>query len=89
MFKRTSKVDLGKCNFAVTIIKSDRTDAWEVYESPGVQPVFLNQEQAIDYAKDRGFSIQQVAIKCLKKGDWLLDHIEGELAFMRGLDLLG
>jgi hypothetical protein len=22
----------------------------------------------------------------LKKGDWLLDHIEGELAFMRGAD---
>ena len=30
--------------------------------------------------------VKKVAIKCLKKGDWLLDHIEGELAFMRGAD---
>jgi hypothetical protein len=28
--------------------------------------------------------VENVAVKCLKKGDWLLDHIEGELAFMRG-----
>ena len=33
--------------------------------------------------------VEKVAIKCLKKGDWLLDHIEGELAFMRGSDLHG
>jgi hypothetical protein len=25
-------------------------NGWQVYEAPGVQPVFLNQEQAIDYA---------------------------------------
>jgi len=30
--------------------------------------------------------VERVAVKCLKKGDWLLDHIEGELAFMRGAD---
>jgi len=24
-------------------------NGWQVYEAPGVQPVFLNQEQAIDY----------------------------------------
>jgi hypothetical protein len=28
-------------------------NGWEVYEAPGVQPVFLNQEQAIDYATGR------------------------------------
>jgi len=28
-------------------------NGWQVYESPGVQPVFLNQEQAIGYAQDR------------------------------------
>jgi hypothetical protein len=28
-------------------------NGWQVYESPGVQPVFLNQEQAIDYATGR------------------------------------
>jgi hypothetical protein len=25
-------------------------NSWEVFESAGVQPVFLSQEQAIDYA---------------------------------------
>jgi hypothetical protein len=25
-------------------------NGWQVYEAPGVQPVFLSQEQAIDYA---------------------------------------
>ena len=30
--------------------------------------------------------VEKVAVKCLKKGDWLLDHIEEELAFMRGAD---
>ena len=30
--------------------------------------------------------VKKAAIKCLKKGDWLLDHVEGELAFMRGAD---
>ena len=31
--------------------------------------------------------VQKVAAKCFKKGDWLLDHIEEELAFLRGQDL--
>jgi hypothetical protein len=26
-------------------------------------------------------------VKCLKRGDWVLDHIQEELAFMRGADL--
>jgi len=30
--------------------------------------------------------VEKVATKCLKKGDWLLDHIEEELAFMRDTD---
>jgi hypothetical protein len=30
---------------------------------------------------------EKVAKKCLKPGDWLLDRIEEELAFMRGADL--
>ena len=30
--------------------------------------------------------VERVAAKCLKKGDWLLDHMEEELAFMRGTD---
>jgi hypothetical protein len=28
---------------------------WQVYESPGVQPVFLNQGDAIDYATGRAW----------------------------------
>ena len=28
-------------------------NGWEVYEAPGVHPVFLNQQQAIDYATCR------------------------------------
>jgi hypothetical protein len=28
-------------------------NGWQVYESPGVQPVFLNQGEAIDYATGR------------------------------------
>jgi hypothetical protein len=31
--------------------------------------------------------VEKVALKCLKHGDWLLDHIEEELAFIRGADL--
>lgn len=31
--------------------------------------------------------VEKVAAKCLKPGDWLLEHIEEELAFMRGADL--
>ena len=30
--------------------------------------------------------VENVAVTCLKKGDWVLDHVEGELAFMRGAD---
>ncbi len=28
-------------------------NSWQVFESPGVQPVFLSQEHAIDYAQGR------------------------------------
>lgn len=28
-------------------------NGWQVYEAPGVQPVFLNQGDAIDYAAGR------------------------------------
>jgi len=30
--------------------------------------------------------VEKVAVNCLKKGDWVLDRIEEELAFMRGAD---
>src|SRR5207247_9015522 len=28
-------------------------NGWKCFEAPGVEPVFLDQEQAIDYAKSR------------------------------------
>jgi hypothetical protein len=31
--------------------------------------------------------VEKIAAKCLKKGDWVLDHMQEELAFMRGADL--
>ena len=31
--------------------------------------------------------VEKVAVKCLKPGDWVLDHMQEELAFMRGADL--
>jgi len=31
--------------------------------------------------------LEEAAGKCLKKGDWLVDHIEEELAYVRGADL--
>jgi hypothetical protein len=40
--------------FAVTIIEvRPFRNGWQVYEASGVQPVFLTQEQAIDYATCR------------------------------------
>ena len=40
--------------FAVTVIEvRPFRNGWQVYEAPGVQPVFLRQEQAIDYATCR------------------------------------
>jgi hypothetical protein len=35
---------------------------------------------------DAASQVEKVAVKCLKKGDWVLAHIEEELAFMRGAD---
>jgi hypothetical protein len=31
--------------------------------------------------------VEKVAAKCLKRGDWVLDHMQEEVAFMRGADL--
>jgi len=43
-----------KRNFVVTIIEiRPFRNGWKCFEAPGVEPVFLNQEQAIDYAKGR------------------------------------
>ncbi len=40
--------------FVVTIIEiRPFRNGWQVFESAGVEPVFLSQEQAIDYAKAR------------------------------------
>jgi hypothetical protein len=40
--------------FAVAVIEiRPFRNGWQVYEEPGLQPVFLRQEQAIEYAKGR------------------------------------
>ena len=36
---------------------------------------------------DAVIQVEKVAQKCLKPDDWLLDHIQEELAFMRGAGL--
>jgi hypothetical protein len=36
---------------------------------------------------DAATQVEKEAQKCLKPDDWLLDHIQEELAFMRGADL--
>ena len=49
MFKRTGKVNRTKRQklFLLTIIEiRPFRNGWQVYEAPGFQPVFLNQEQA-------------------------------------------
>ena len=39
---------------SLTIIEiKPHRNGWKVFEAPGVEPVFLDQEQAIDYAKGR------------------------------------
>jgi hypothetical protein len=41
-------------------------NGWEVFEAPGVEPVFLEQDQAIDYAKHRA---------CFRSGYSDLDRV--------------
>jgi hypothetical protein len=55
MLKRTYRLAWQKRNgFHVTIIEiRPFRNGWQVYETPGVQPVFFNQEQAITYAEGR------------------------------------
>ena len=36
-------------------------NGWQVYESPSVQPVFLNQGDAIDYATGRAWTPPRLA----------------------------
>ena len=37
-------------------------NGWQVYEGSGVQPVFLSQEQAIDYDLPRVFRTGEIRI---------------------------
>jgi hypothetical protein len=34
-------------------LKSDRTVGWQAFEAPGVEPVFPEEQNAIDYAEGR------------------------------------
>jgi hypothetical protein len=45
-------VEKATCSVTIIEIRPFR-NAWQVFEAPGVQPVFLKKEQAIDYAQHR------------------------------------
>src|SRR6266498_5100811 len=45
-------------------------NGWQVYESAGVQPVFLNKEETIDYATGRA---------CLRSGEIQVFGLSGDL----------
>jgi hypothetical protein len=56
MFKRTVTLFRGRkqANLPMTVIEiRPYRNGWEVFENRGVQPVFLNQVDAIDYATGR------------------------------------
>jgi hypothetical protein len=64
--------------FAVTVIEiRPFRNGWQVYESPGVQPVFLNQEDAIDYATGRA---------CFRSGEIRVLDSSGAVARMIPFD---
>jgi hypothetical protein len=46
---------------------------WKVFEAPGVEPVFLNREQAIDYATCRA-CFRTGEIRILKRNG-IVEHI--------------
>jgi hypothetical protein len=53
----------------VTVIKiRSYRNGWRCFEAPGVEPVFLDQEQAIDYAKNRA---------CFRFGEIRILHSNG------------
>jgi len=51
-------------------------NGWKCFEAPGVEPVFLDQEQAIDYAKGRA---------CFRSGEIRvldpIDNVKRTIAF--------
>jgi hypothetical protein len=55
MFKRTFTPFWKKTSrIAMTVIEiRPYRNGWKVFEAPGVEPVFLEKEQAINYAENR------------------------------------
>jgi hypothetical protein len=55
MFKRTLTLFLEKTSqIAMTVIEiRPHRNGWKVFEAPGVEPVFLEKDQAISYAQSR------------------------------------
>jgi len=46
---------------------------WKAFEAPGVEPVFSEKDQAIDYAQNRA---------CFRSGEiWVLDSTGNDLLF--------
>jgi hypothetical protein len=48
-------------------------NGWKAFEAPGVEPVFLNQEDAIDYAKGRA---------CFRSGEIRILDSSGQVVRM-------
>jgi hypothetical protein len=55
MFMRTDKLGSSKTQRFVVTVNEIRPfrNGWKCFEAPGIEPVFLDQEQAIDFAKNR------------------------------------
>jgi hypothetical protein len=49
-------------------------NGWKVFESPGVQPVFLTKEQAVNYAQNRA-SFRSGEIRILDSAEKLEETI--------------
>jgi hypothetical protein len=56
---------------AMTLIEiKPHRNAWKVFEAPGVEPVFLQKDQAIDYAQQRA---------CFRAGEIRILDVSGNV----------
>ena len=66
----------------MSVIKSSRTrNGWKVFEAPGVEPIFLEKDQAINYAHNRAsFRSGEIWWPLLKRGEITRGHAVKYLA---------
>ena len=85
MFTRTDKLVYKKRNeLAVTIIEiRPFRNGWKCFEASGVEPVFLDQEQAIGYAETRA-CFRSGEIRVLDSGG----NVERTIAFNEATQML-